>query len=339
VGMAAIAGSKVGMALWLQYLLFALSALLCLVEWPWITARLCYSSRIAPAPSLFVHAAPISLVSLVFMEVVVSPVVNEAKGRNAEPHFTPLVVATAHFFFVMTSVGLLLTCVLAWYRRHYLARFVRSASHLLVHQEWSGLTFPIVATSSYAILYAARFAPLAPSSTTRDAATLYADVLGLGMFALVGFIDAAYLLVGMPYWLYKGLPPVPAPHALTPEQIATTGETSCCLCWPPCAGARPQSPPRTATRTQTRTATAGARTASATPDAVQLSEGIDQRLALAAAAAPSRPYWHRNGSLHGVVYADDDAARRQSTFDAAAPPPRAPAPATATDAENTSNVL
>jgi tellurite resistance protein TehA-like permease len=69
VGMAGIAGSQTGMSPPLQQAFFYASAALCLAEWPWITARLLRDDRAAAAPSVFIHAAPFSLVALTYMAV------------------------------------------------------------------------------------------------------------------------------------------------------------------------------------------------------------------------------------------------------------------------------
>ena len=229
IGMAGIAGSKVGMAPWLQQAAFWLSAALCLVEWPWITARCLFSDRIAPAPSIFIHAAPISLVSLAYMEVIVAPM--EDAG------LTPTVVGVGHFFFAATTCGALVTLFFAYRRRTILRRFVLPRSVGFVHQEWAGLTFPLVATSSYAILYAARIVPLSGNEQAQTAAVIWATALGLFTLLLVGTIDIFYLVVGLPQWVFlSGLPPVPGPPPLRDGANQLTGEKACCKCWPPFGG-------------------------------------------------------------------------------------------------------
>ena len=123
--MAAIGGSKVGMRPELQSAFFWTSALLCLVEWPWITMRCLHSDRIAPAPSIFVHAAPVSLVSLAFMEVVVAPQLGGGLGGAG---LTRATLYAAHFFFAATSSALAVTLLLAYRRRSILRSCRRIAS-------------------------------------------------------------------------------------------------------------------------------------------------------------------------------------------------------------------
>ena len=52
---------------------------------------------------------------------------------------------------------------------------------------------------------------------------------------VVGTIDVFYFLVGLPRWLRRGLPPVPAPPPLSPEDLARSGEADCfprcCHAW------------------------------------------------------------------------------------------------------------
>ena len=223
IGMAAIAGSKAGMAPWLQWTFLYLSGTLCAVEWPWITLRCLYSDRIAPAPSIFVHGAPVSLVSLVFMEVVVGPTKRE--------DLTLTVRCIAHAFLAATTFAALTTLVFAYRRRTILRRFVLSRREFYVHQEWAGLTFPLVATSAYAILYADRISTPA-AGVAHDVAVGWASCLGVFTLVLVGTIDWFYLLVGMPRWLVAGLPRVPAPPLVSSEALARTGEKLCCRCWP-----------------------------------------------------------------------------------------------------------
>ena len=231
IGMVGIAGSKVGMAPWLQQTAFWLSAMLCLLGWPWITARCAFSDRIAPAPSIFIHAAPISLVSLAFMEVIVAPM-------SAEP--TPAAVAVGHFFLIATTGGALVTLAFAYRRRAILRRFVLPRSAGFVHQEWSGLTFPLVATSTYAVLYAARIAPVAGCAAAQSAATVWATALGLLTLFVVGTIDLFYFAVGLPRWiLWSGLPPVAAPPPLSDSALQHSGERECCPGWPPFGGRVP----------------------------------------------------------------------------------------------------
>ena len=230
VGAAGIAGSKVGMDPALQQAFFWLSAILCAIEWPWITARCLHSDRIAPAPSVFVHAAPVSLVSLAFMDVIVAPM---------HDALTPAVLTAAHFFLAATTLAALTTLFFAYRRRAILRQFILPCSECLVHQEWSGLTFPLVATSAYAIAYAARIGPL----LTRDAqmgaqtaATVWATALGIFTIALVTLIDFFYFVFGVPCWLYKGLPSVPAPPAYPDSAPGPIGERLCCVCCPPLGG-------------------------------------------------------------------------------------------------------
>ena len=58
IGATSIAGARVGIPEGLQVAALVLSATQCLVLWPWITWRLAHSRHAAPAPSVFVHAAP-----------------------------------------------------------------------------------------------------------------------------------------------------------------------------------------------------------------------------------------------------------------------------------------
>ena len=234
IGMVGIAGSKVGMAPWLQRAALWVSAVLCLCEWPWITARCSFSDRIAPAPSIFIHAAPISLVSLVYMEVVVAPMISEGSD------LPPSAVAGGHFFLAATTSGALVTLFFAYRRRAILRRFVLSRSVGFVHQEWAALTFPLVATSTYALLYAARVAPDFGGGAAQTAARVWATALGIVTLVVVGTIDLFYLLVGLPQWiLYTGLPPVPGPPPLSDSALPLTGEKACCKCWPPFGGRVP----------------------------------------------------------------------------------------------------
>ena len=69
----------------------------------------------------------------------------------------------------------------------------------------------------------------------RDSANSVCDVVCVHP-AQVGTIDAFYLVAGLPQWFYHGLPPVPAPPALSPEELRRTGENECCTGWPLCGG-------------------------------------------------------------------------------------------------------
>jgi tellurite resistance protein TehA-like permease len=83
LAMAGIAGSKAGMSAPLQQAFFCASAALCLAEWPWITARLLLDDRAAAAPSVFIHAAPFSLVALAYMAVFKGELAAATAAANA----------------------------------------------------------------------------------------------------------------------------------------------------------------------------------------------------------------------------------------------------------------
>jgi hypothetical protein len=243
VATAAIAGSKVGMHSNLQLFFFALAAALCLVEWPWITMRLAFSDRITPAPSIFVHAAPVSIVSIAYIEVFVAPAQRDV-GYSA--------IATCHFFFASSTAAALTTLIFAYRRRSFLRRFVLARKLAFVHQEWSAPTFPLVTTSTYAALYvppppalcfcnnlnmyASRIAPLSSNEDAIAGARGWATALAVFTFTVVAFIDIMYLACGLPQWVCSGLPPVPAPPPLAATFVGTVGDKHCCKCWPPCAG-------------------------------------------------------------------------------------------------------
>jgi tellurite resistance protein TehA-like permease len=243
VATAAIAGSKVGMHSDLQLFFFALAATLCLVEWPWITMRLAFSDRITPAPSIFVHAAPVSIVSIAYIEVFVAPAQRDV-GYSA--------IATCHFFFASSTAAALTTLIFAYRRRSFLRRFVLARKLAFVHQEWSAPTFPLVTTSTYAALYvppppalcfcnnlnmyASRIAPLSSNEDAIAGARGWATALAVFTFTVVAFIDIMYLACGLPQWVCSGLPPVPAPPPLAATFVGTVGDKHCCKCWPPCAG-------------------------------------------------------------------------------------------------------
>ena len=164
VGMSAIAGSRVGMALPLQLSFFCLSAGLCIVLWPWITCRLVQSDAVAPAPSVFILAAPVSLVGLAYFAVMWSAPFEEwatPGGSNASAELASFDSsafdrdAGACVLFAASTVCALATLFFVWRRRGILAKFVEPARGY-AHQEWAGLTFPLVATTSVAVLWEAR---------------------------------------------------------------------------------------------------------------------------------------------------------------------------------------
>ncbi len=227
VATAAIAGSKVGMHSDLQLFFFGLAAALCLVEWPWITMRLAFSDSIAPAPSIFVHAAPVSIVSIAYMEVFVTPTQGDVSDSA---------IAACHFFFASSTAAALTTLIFAYRRRSFLRRFVLSRKLAFVHQEWAALTFPLVATSTYAILYASRIAPLSSNDDAVAGVRGWATALGVFTFTIVGCIDVMYFACGFPQWVCRGLPLVPAPPPVAATAVGTVGDKHCCKCWPPCAG-------------------------------------------------------------------------------------------------------
>eukprot|EP00966_Prymnesium_polylepis_P219485 5077958-Prymnesium_polylepis.1 len=132
---------------WLQLGAFVLSAGQCVVLWPWITWRM-RSRDVAAAPSVFVHAAPISLVTLAFYAVAGSI-------QGSAPLDWPL-RPLGQLLFGCSTLGGVTTLAFGWMRRSALRQFVQPASALWVHQEWAGLTFPLVATSTVALLFAAR---------------------------------------------------------------------------------------------------------------------------------------------------------------------------------------
>ena len=240
IASAAIAGSKVAMHSDLQLAFFWLAAALCLVEWPWITLRLAFSDRITPAPSIFVHATPVSVVSLACMEVFVTP----TRGVVSDS-----AVAACHFFFACTTTAALTTLIFSYRRRAFLRRFVLPRSLAFLHQEWAGLTFPLVATSTYTIFYASRIVPLSKNDDAIAGVRVWATALAVLTLGIVGFIDIMYFACGLPQWVCRGLPPAPAPPPVVSTSTVTVGEKLCCMCWPPCAGnVQPEDciPPREA---------------------------------------------------------------------------------------------
>jgi tellurite resistance protein TehA-like permease len=227
VATAAIAGSKVGMHSDLQLFFFGLAAALCLVEWPWITMRLAFSDSTSPAPSIFVHAAPVSIVSIAYMEVFVTPTQGDVSDSA---------IVACHFFFASSTAAALTTLIFAYRRRSFLRLFVLSRKLAFVHQEWAALTFPLVATSTYAILYASRIAPLSSDDDAVAGARGWATALGVFTFTIVGCIDVMYFVCGVPQWVCRGLPLVPTPPPVAATAVGTVGDKHCCKCWPPCAG-------------------------------------------------------------------------------------------------------
>jgi len=203
VGMISIAGSKVGISRSFQLACFFLAALLCVVEWLWITARLYSSDRNAPAPSQFVHAAPVSLVALAFMAVFTKEISAPMPSRYYY-HIA------GHALFVWSTMAAFITMYFGWRRRGILRQFIRPASKRFVHQEWAALTFPLVATSTYALLYTGQI--IVPYNSHRSvsgtAVTVWASMLAVLCVLVVFPIDVFYFC-GLPLWLKEGLPAVP----------------------------------------------------------------------------------------------------------------------------------
>ena len=62
---------------------------------------------------------------------------------------------------------------------------------------------------------------------------VWASALGVFTLIIVGTINAFYFAVGLPQWLWCGLPPVPGPPPLEPAALKRTGEKDCFpCCWP-----------------------------------------------------------------------------------------------------------
>ena len=180
----------------LQLASLGLSAALCALLWPWVTARLLASRRCAAAPGVFIHAAPVPLCGLAYLAVLR----DELAAAGAASAYR----AVAHLLFVATTVAAAATVLVAWRRRAALAGFVRPRSHGFVHPEWAALTFPLVATSTYTLLYAARVHVGSPAAA--QAATVWASAVAVLCAAVVVPVDALYLLCGLPLWLRHGLP-------------------------------------------------------------------------------------------------------------------------------------
>lgn len=115
IGAAAIAGSKVAMHPDLQLFFFSLAAALCFIVWPWVTCRLASSDSASPAPSVFIHAAPLPVVALAYIQVFVAP---------TQENLSQSAIAAGHFFFAATSMAALTTLLFAYRRRAFLRRFV-----------------------------------------------------------------------------------------------------------------------------------------------------------------------------------------------------------------------
>ena len=164
--------------------------------WPWITWRLARSRQAAPAPSVFVHAAPISLVTLAFFSV--------AGSLQGHPTLESPLKPIGQMLFGLSTVGGVVTLAFGWLRRSTLREFVRPSAELWVHQEWAALTFPLVATSTVAFLFCSR------ATGTTWAITIWPTTLGFVCLFVLLAIDVLFFL-RLPVWLARGLPPVPVP--------------------------------------------------------------------------------------------------------------------------------
>ena len=206
VGMSVVAGGAVGMAPALQRFFLLLSCSLCALLWPWIAWRVARSDRIAPAPSVCVLAAPVSLVGLAFFALhdgaaaaaaAARPRVVTAAGALplARRHHS-----TAHTIFALSTLAAFATLVAVFRRRAILRRFVQPRRGW-AHPEWSGVTFPLVATSIVALRWEASVVRL-------HGEALWPSVLAVLCALVVVPIDLLFLLA-LPRWLANGLPPVP----------------------------------------------------------------------------------------------------------------------------------
>jgi len=226
VGMSAVAGRRVAMDLWLEMAVLLLSAVLCAVLWPWIVYRLFRRDAVAPAPSVFVLGAPVSLVGLAYYAVFYAPSKLERPMRWPYTHalvgFDRSIGGTA--FFAASTLAALTTLTAAWRRRRILSCFVEPRRGW-AHQEWAGLTFPLVATASVALQWEANVA------STQGGAIWPSIIAGLCLLIVVPI--NAFWFAALPRWLWNGLPRVPLLSDLPPDlhpprssTLATKGGTA-----------------------------------------------------------------------------------------------------------------
>ena len=198
IGASAIAMRAISSLSWraLQLASFGVALFLCVVMWPCVTARLYRSRRTAEAPSVMIHAAPFPLVGLSFMSAFHDEIAWRKQGW----------LVFAHVLFASSTAAALTTLCAMWARRSALASFVRSRREGYVHPEWAALTFPLVATSQHALLYASRVVAPYHSQGASDAASAWATLTAVVCAAVVLPIDLLFLLWGVPLWLRDGLP-------------------------------------------------------------------------------------------------------------------------------------
>jgi len=208
IGASTISGARVGLPQAWLVVTFSLSAAQCLLLWPWISFRLWRVHSSAPAPSVFIHAAPISLVSLAYFSLAGDLV----EGENLDQLTKP----PGQVFFALSTFGALSTLVFAYARRRILRQFILPAPLLFIHQEWAGLTFPLVATSTVALLFAAR---TTAANHGDDAVKVWPTILAIFCVCLLAFINI-FFFIRFPVWLLRGLPPVPAlPRQISASQV------------------------------------------------------------------------------------------------------------------------
>ena len=198
IGAAAIAGSEISSLAWqpLQPASFGVALFLCVLLWPCVTVRLYQSRHTAATPSVAIHAAPFPLVGLAYTSAF----------REEIAQRGPSSLAFAHILFASSSLAALVTLCAMWVRRSALASFIRSQREGFVHPDWAALTFPLVATSQHAILYASRVVAPYGSQAAFDVASTWATLTAVVCVAVVVPIDALFLLWGVPLWLRNGVP-------------------------------------------------------------------------------------------------------------------------------------
>eukprot|EP00908_Phaeocystis_cordata_P016075 Transcript_27306.p2 GENE.Transcript_27306~~Transcript_27306.p2 ORF type:complete len:219 (+),score=56.14 Transcript_27306:771-1427(+) len=211
--MSAVAGAAVQMPAGLQICILGLSFSLCAVLWPWIALRLVRSDRVAPAPSVVVLAAPWSLVGLAFFAT-------GGAGDGSDRVGGPRAHAAGGWALLFLShLGAAATLAACWRRRAILSRFARPCARGWAHPEFAAYTFPVVATSTVAVLWQHE---VARAAGLGQASRAYASAVGFCSLFAVGGVVAVWL-AALPRWLLGGLPPVPQL-----ELVPVVKERECC---------------------------------------------------------------------------------------------------------------
>ena len=109
---------------------------------------------------------------------------------------------------------------MCYVRRRTLWEFVRPANEWFVHQEWAGLTFPLVATSTVALFWGRRATKL------DGGGDVWPMALAFFCVAVVCPINLLFF-ARLPFWIAKGLPPVPpAPTAVVPARYVASATSA-----------------------------------------------------------------------------------------------------------------